>query len=419
VINKRRLLTSALLSSSLSLFSILLPIIVPEADAAEYRIEPSIMVSEEYNDNVFLTTQDRVFDYITRVRPAVHFSSKAPLWDWDVAYAYDYWYFARTSPSHNDTHTVGLTNLTRIVNDFFFLALRDDYTRVSLDVTRDFAAQSFFVNQTDRNIGSVNPYFVLHSGARTTVNVGYIYQNTWYKDSNAIDKTDQIGYAEMVHEITSKLSTTIGFRYTQDKNTIQDFRQSDASAGLNYEYIEGSSLYGTIGNSWMDFENAGQETQPFWNVGFNHKFPKFSFSFQAGLRYVEDPLRVMRRQDQYTATIKREIERTAYSVSAGLVEYRNAQTKHLEDTVYSVGGNITHNITTKSKVSLDLSYRQLVDPINKTYTESYLSAGRYEYLLLEELTLALEYRYTNSYSPYIFSNDYYNNRIIVEVKKVF
>ncbi len=377
------------------------------------------MVSEEYNDNVFLTPLDRVFDYITRVSPAAHFYSKAPLWDWDVAYTYDYRYFARTYPIHNDTHTVGLTNLTRIVKDFFFLALRDDYTRVSLDATRDFAAQSSFVNQTDRNIGSVNPYFVLHPGARTTVNVGYLYQNVWYKDPTAIDKADQIGYAEMVHEITSKLSTTIGFRYTQDKNAVQNYRKSDASAGMNYEYIEGSSLYGTIGNSWMEFENAGRETQPFWDVGFNHKLPKFSFSFEAGLRYVEDPQRTLRRQDQYTATIKREIERTAYSVSASLLEYRNAQTKHLEDTSYSVGGNITHKITTKSKVSLDLTYQQLVDNVNKMYTESYLWGGRYEYLLLENLTLALEYRYTNSYSPYFFNNDYDNNRIIVEVKKVF
>jgi opacity protein-like surface antigen len=418
--NKRRLtLTSALLSSAVCLFISFSPIIVPEAGAAEYRIEPSIMVSEEYNDNVFLTPLNREPDYITRMRPAVHFSSKAPLWDWDVAYAYDYRYLARTNPHHDETYTIGLANLTRIVKDFFFLALRDDYARVSLDVTRDFATQSLFVNQTDQNIATVNPYFVLHSGDRTKVNVGYIYQNIWYKDPNAIKKVDHIGYAEMVHEITSRLSTTIGFRYIQDTNRIQDYRRGDASAGLNYEYMEGSSLYGTIGNSWMEFENAGHATQPFWGTGFNHKFPKFFFSFEAGLRYIEDPQRVLRREDRYTATIKREIERTAYSVSASFREYRNAHTKHLEDSSYSVGGNITHKMTTNSKVSLDLTYQKLEDDVNKTYTELYLSGGRYEYLLLENLTLALEYRYTNSYSPDIFNNDYTNNRIIAEVKKVF
>ncbi len=417
--NRRRLLASALLSAAVSLFSIFLPIIIAETDAAEYRIEPSIIVNEEYNDNVFLTPLNREYDYITRVRPAAHFSYKASLWDWDIAYAYDYRYFARIHPNHDDTHTVGLTNLTRIVEDFFFLALRDEYKRVSLDVTRNFADQSLFVNQTDQNIGSVNPYFVLHSGARTTVNVGYIYQNIWYKDPNAIKKVDHIGYAETVHELTSKLSMTIGFRYIQDTNAIQDYDKSDVSAGMNYEYIEGSSLYGTLGNSWVAIENAGRLTQPFWTAGFNHKFPKFSFSFETGLTYIEDPQRILRREDRYMATIKREIERTAYSVSASLREYRNAQTKHLENTSYSAGGNITHKISTTSKVSFDLTYQRLEDNVNNTYTELYLSGGRYEYLLLENLSLALEYRYTNSYSPDIFNNDYDNNRIIAEVKKVF
>ncbi len=417
--NRQSLLTSALLSAAVSLFSTFLPIIIAEANAAEYRIEPSITLNEEYNDNVFLTPLDRKYDYITRVRPAAHFSYKASLWDWDVAYAYDYRYFTRIRPNHDDTHTVGLTNLTRIVEGFFFLALRDEYKRVSLDVTRNYAAQSLFVNQTDQNIGSVNPYFVLHPGARTTANVGYIYQNIWYKDPAAIKKIDHIGYAEMVHELTSKLSTTIGFRYTQDRNVIQDYRRSDAYAGMNYEYIEGFSLYGTIGNMWLDFENAGRETQLFWAAGFNRKFPKFSFSFETGLSYIEDPQRILRREDRYIATIKREIERTAYSVSAGLRFYSNAQTKHLEDTSYSVGGNITHKISTTSKVSLDMTYQRLEDNVNKTYTELYLSGGRYEYLLLENLTLALEYRYTNSYSPDLFNNDYDNNRIIAEVKYVF
>jgi hypothetical protein len=251
------------------------------------------------------------------------------------------------------------------------------------------------------------------------VNVGYIYRNVWYKDPNAIDKVDNAGYAEMAHELTSRLSTTIGFRYTQSRNDVQDYRRSDAYAGMNYEYIEGSRLYGTIGNIWFNTENGSKITQLFWDAGFNHQFPKFSFSFETGLQYIEDPQRVLRREDRYIATIRREIERTVYSVAGGFVEYRNAYSNHLEETSYTVGGNIAHKISTNSKISLDLSYQRLEDNVNKTYTELYLSGGRYEYLLLEDLTLALEYRYTNSFSPDIFANDYYNNRYIVEVKKVF
>lgn len=389
------------------------------AEAGETHIQPSLLISEEYNDNVFLSPQHHESAYITRLLPAVHFSYQAPFWDWDVAYAYDYRYFSRVHPRHEDTHTVGLTNLTRVVEDFFFLALRDTYTRVSLDVTRDFPSQSAFVNQTDQNIGTVNPYFVLHPGVRTTVNAGYIYQNIWYKDPSAIKKADHIGYAEMVHELTSKLSITTGARYTRDMNAVQDYSRKDAYAGMNYQYEEGSSLHGTIGNSWLHFEKTGRETQPYWTAGFNHTFPKFSFSFETGLSYIEDSRRVLRRQDRYVATIRREVERTAYSITGSLLEYRNAQTKHLENTSYSVGGNITHKLSANSTISLDMTYQRLEDNSNNTYTELYLSGGRYEYLLGEGFTLAFMYRYTNSYSPDIYANEYYNNRFIVEVKKVF
>ncbi len=419
--NRQKLLKYVLLSAAVSLFSIFLLIIATEADAAEYRIEPSITVSEEYNDNIFLTPLNPQYDYITRVVPAVHFSYKSTLWDWDVMAGYDYRYFARTlhHDDKNDAYIVGLSNLTRIVQDFFFLALRDDYKKVSLDITRDFTQQSLFVNQTDQNIGSVNPYFVIHSGDRTTFNVGYIYQNIWYKDPTAIDKVDNIGYVEMAHEVTSKLSTTIGLRYDQDRNRVQDYTRSDAYAGMTSQYIEGSILYGAIGNIWLESDIAGRVNQLFWDAGFKHQFSKFSFSFETGLRYIDDPQRVLRREDRYIATIRRAIERTAFSVSASFFEYRNAITKHLEDSSYNISGNVTHELTTNTIISLDLTYQWLEDDVNDTHTELYLAGGRYEYRLQENLTLALDYRYTNSYSPQIFDNDYYNNRITVELKKVF
>jgi uncharacterized protein (PEP-CTERM system associated) len=159
---KRRILSGALFPAVVSLIGIVLLVTVSEADAAEYRVEPSLMVSEEYNDNIFLTPQNRQDDYISTFHPAVHFTYAASLWDWDLYYAYDYRYFSRTYPHHDDmtdATRAALSNLTRIVEDFFFLALRDDYSKVSLDVARDFTAQSPFVNQTDQNIATVNPYF--------------------------------------------------------------------------------------------------------------------------------------------------------------------------------------------------------------------------------------------------------------------
>ncbi|HSA79019.1 MAG TPA: hypothetical protein VLG72_09200, partial [Nitrospirota bacterium] len=48
----------------------LFPVGPNDAEGAEFRIVPSIMVGEEYNDNVFLTRYNKLDDYITRVIPA-------------------------------------------------------------------------------------------------------------------------------------------------------------------------------------------------------------------------------------------------------------------------------------------------------------------------------------------------------------
>ncbi len=45
--------------------------------------------------------------------------------------------------------------------------------------------------------------------------------------------------------------------------------------------------------------------------------------------------------------------------------------------------------------------------------------ARFEHLFTENLTLALDYRYTNVYSPDVYVYNYFNNRFSVELRKVF
>jgi hypothetical protein len=422
IYNVLSLLSRALAIAAIVMITLLLPV---GPASAEYRILTGLSVSEEYNDNIFLSPRDREFDYITRVVPSLGITYKAPLWDWDASYAYDYRYYGRAAFRQDETHRASLTNFTRIGQDLLFLAVRDTYSRVSLDITRDFTKQSLFVNQSDQNFLSANPYVTLHSGDRTYLNVGYVYQNIWYKDPKGIDKVDHITYAEMVHALSSQLTMTITARYTQDTNRIQDYNKSDLTAGMRYEYLDGSILFGSIGNIWLRTAKGESETQLFWDAGFMHQFPKFKFNFDTSLSYAEDPTRPQRRKDRYAASIMREVERTSLGITGSLEEYRNALTKHLEATSYTVSGSISHSISAQSKVFAELTIQRLENNVLDIYTDLYLSGVRYEYLAGENLTLALEYRYTNSYSPDIFTvqdyyaKDYYNNRFLVEVKKAF
>jgi hypothetical protein len=390
-----------------------------DVEGSEFLFKPSILLSEEYNDNVLLTTESKYDDYITRIAPAFSAVYRAHNWDWNVDYNYNYLYYAKKTTQNDSSFDLNLVNKNRIIEDVLFLDVRDQYSRVSLDVTRDYTKESNFVNQSDRNLLTINPYFVLKPLSKMSVTTGYIYMDTWYKDPLAIDRTDHVGYADVRQELSSRSAMIAGVSHTLDMNTVEGYTQDDLYLGQYFEYAENSTVTFKAGNTWFDFESKGRVSQVFWEATITHRYPTVTVTYETGLRFIPDPLQNLRREDRYLATIRKDVERTSLVISGGLIEYREAEHKHLENTSYQMTGTISHSITTKSKLMLKLAAERLDDNQAGTYLETYRTGVRFEYLALEKLTLALDYRYTNVYSTDISTESYDNNRFTVELRKVF
>lgn len=391
------------------------------AKGSELRVEPGIAISEEYDDNIFLTKRDRTDDFITSIIPSLHLTYAAPFWDWDILYGYNYRVFAKNTVSSSDAsnHTVTVTNHNRIIDEFFFVDLKEDYNRVSLDLTRDFTKESYFVNLTDRNIFTVNPYFQLRPLTRTIVRIGYMYTDTQYRDPLGIDKTDNSGYAEIKWEPSAKSEITVSGRYTQDTNQIQNYNRTDAFAGWKYVYADKSSFSVMAGYSWFDYVFFGKTGQFVGSVSLIHSFQKLAVTIEAGESYVEDPTRALRREDRVLAGVTTEVGRTKLGLGAGYREYRNAETQHLEDSRYDASGTVTYELTPRAKFILDLMWERVEDNRARTTTDLILAGGRLEYLTTEKSTLALDYRFSNSTSPEAPYSDYDNNRIMILAKIFF
>ncbi len=340
---------------------ILLYTVPDNVEASEYRIQPSISLGEEYNDNIFLVPENRSYDYISRITPAISIMYKAPLWDWNVNYFYDYRYFARYYIREDKTHSLNLANHTRIIDEYVFLDIGDNYARVSIDPTRDYTQESTFVNQTDRNTLTVNPYFIMRPTSQMTVTTGYGYSNTWYKDPTAIDETSHVVYTGLQQELSQRANMTAGIRHTQNKNRLQEYSQDDVFLGQKYEYVENSILSVTVGNSWFDIKDAEKTSQVYWDASLTHRYSTMTVTYETGLRFIPDPILILRREDRYLATISKSVERTSLSVSGGLIEYRNVINKHLETSSYQVTGTLSHAVTTRSKILLDLGAYRLKD----------------------------------------------------------
>ncbi len=398
--------------------------------AAEYRIQPALSFSEEYNDNIFLTPSSQVEDYITRVVPSMNFKYSTALWDWDVAYAYDYRYYARRTVINDSTHTINLMNHTTVIKDTFFIDVRDNYSRVSLNVIQDYTQQSPFFNQTDNNVLTVDPYFVLPLSSRMTVTTGYQYRNVWYKEPVAVNKTDQSAYADAHEELSLRTSLTAGVRhtYTYTETEISSLHKTDLYAGPRHEFADGSLFWLIIGNSWLDSQQLGKGSQAFWDTGLKLKYVTYSLVFNAALTYIDDPSfapdgtpRVLRREDRYTGTFKKETDRFALSFSAERWEYRDVLTKHLQNTRYTTGGSISHAFTPTIRGTYTLNIDRYEDNQLNTFSMLYLDGVKLEYLPATDTTIAVYYRFTHSYSPdpVNFNLNYDNNRIAVEFSRKF
>ncbi len=398
--------------------------------AAGLSIQPGITLSEEYNDNIFLTPKDPVHDYITRLVPSIHAVYDAPAWQWNLAYAYDYRYYRYKSRSHDSTHDLLFANHTNVVPDFLFLDVSDVYRRVSLDTTHDYTRQSLFLNQSDSNTFNVSPSARLQLTTHTTGTIGYQYRNVWYDDPSAINRSDHSGFLNLLDELSLRTSLTGGIRYTRTDSDILDYDKTDASVGMGYEYSEGSHVRVTLGASRFRIRDSQQPmtgNQGFWEAGISHRFVSSVISLVAALTYIDDPgnkndparKRVQRREDRYVASYRKEMDRLNLEVTAGRWEYRDILTKHLQNTRNGFGGSVGYTLTQALRAAYALNIDRYEDNQMRTYSMLYLNAVRLEYAFPSETRLSLGYRITHGYSPDDFKQNYDNNSVVIELRKQF
>ena len=386
-------------------------------------------VGGEYNDNIFLDPGN-VTDYITRIIPSVHALYRAPLWDWDVTYSYEYRHYVHGTYDNYSTQRFNLSNQTRVIEEFFFIKVLDVYSPASLSIARDYTQESLSVNQSDQNVFTFNPYLVFHPTKLTTLNTGYQYRDVWYKDYRATDKQEQSGYAELQHELSSRvmMTGTARFLYTSASNTrySQDLRytQGIVQAGPKYEYQDRSTVWGTVGLT--RFEHKTDSTVRFiWDAGVTHQEPVTTFSVQTGRNWVDDPIYITRREDRHVASVMRTLEPATMGLSAGFYVYGTGsviQTRRNSLSV-SAGYGLTPRLSGNIRLTLDsyTTYQNTPSPTLSTRTTSnrYMTDLRVNYAASEKVALSFGYQYTDSTSPDGTTADYTNNRVTVEAKMTF
>jgi len=195
----------------------LLGLLAP-AEPGPPTLRPSIAVSEEYNDNVFLDNQRRRSDFVSRFSPALTWSANRPTYEVRAGYTFSAEVYANetelTEPFKNQTFVAsglyrGIRGLTLTAAETFSLN-RD---------TNLAAPQGFSTGRQDSWSNTFSPGMTWQMTPRDSLNMAGTFLVQRFLNADTTTSTrgaDSNSYALLTtvdHAFTRRLTGTVGYGF--------------------------------------------------------------------------------------------------------------------------------------------------------------------------------------------------------------
>lgn len=364
---------------------------VATAAHGELKLTPGLIVREEYNDNIDLTNDNRRRDFITTVAPSITALIDTNLLKLNLDYGLYFKLFAKHSGENETslakTQRVRFDTTYNPIRDILFLKVSDVYARLPIDERRQVAAGNDFVNTTDSNILTVNPYIVFPLTSSINLTAGYTYKNTWYDDPEGENAQDHTASGRLTKTFGERLSIygEYAYRVHQPKDEKHDVNTFSRTAdvinitptGFSIEYTP-PVLVSTQENGWDGYETHSGTIGTVYQVT-----PKLTLNGSLGKVYY--------RYKTGTATYI-----TQYYDAVGVVDHEETfVVKEKPDDADSLIWNVMANYILSERFTLGAYYSQdFYDSVNDGTVKRKTTGGSIKYNHAIEATLAGFY--TNS-----------------------
>ncbi|MCF6238788.1 MAG: TIGR03016 family PEP-CTERM system-associated outer membrane protein, partial [Candidatus Marinimicrobia bacterium] len=223
---------------------------------------PGVNLRLEYDDNIYLDSNNEKDDVITTVTPSIDMQ-------WETS-RLDLSLFASVSMEkymdNTDKDRIGagesgqtsrLNALAKIYREVLFLRVSDTYARVAQDEGGRGGENNRTVNLTDSNTLQINPYLQFELAKDTQLQMGYTYKNLWYKEKGSDDSESHLFSASLTKELSARTSMSLSGSYQEYRPKNPDdvriignggtyeYDKTNVSVGLSYQVTERLQLQGS------------------------------------------------------------------------------------------------------------------------------------------------------------------------------
>ena len=254
---------------------------------AKTTIIPSIIVKEQYNDNIHLSSSNEEDDFITKVIPGVRFEyTPNRSMDINLDYSLRLKYYNKNTELNNtsikDSQQLRLNAHAKPSNRVF-IDVSDTYERVAIDVNRVTAIDNEITNMTDRNTFRFSYSIIVPLTPTFTSTVGYRLTNIWHRDDELVVSYRHQAFLQLRKKTSSKLNEVIEYTYTKylpdiegDDDDIDDYDRHQISFGFNYRVTRKFVIKGTVGETVTvtkeEWKTPLSTVTSFWDIETEYDF---------------------------------------------------------------------------------------------------------------------------------------------------
>ncbi len=386
-----------------------------ETYGADISIKPSVTLREEYDDNIFLTRDNRVDDFITKVIPSLSITHKTPIWDFGLNETLYWWYYAKKAVGYY-SNAADITSKLSVVKNLLYFDVTDTYSSVVLNPRGPSTTENLNVNRSDTNIFNVSPYLKYQLDPATAVTTGYTYTNIWYRNSEGVKRQQHKGFLSVQHAFNPKVNIVLGAEYLADRpeNTEPDNDQKALFSTLVYKIDPRTSLEGTAGYRMFTFANSADQNKFFYDVGVVYRLPqKGNIELRASQLFSASPTEGIVETSSQKLTVN-------YGEAVSV----NGSVYHSKDNYFQIG--LTNEATgflagLSYAPNLRRTYRVSGGYERDTYLpgsekrSTYLASAGIDHRLSAKVVLSMSYVYNKS-TGQLEENNYTDNTMFLQLK---